>query len=205
MSETARRWISPEEYLALEEQAEYKSEYFHGEVFAMAGGTPNHNLISGNVLFTLKTQLRGRGCFVFPSDQRIKIPETGLYTYSDVAVTCGELTFDGPGRTELVNPTVIVEVLSDSTEAYDRGDKFEQYQRLASLRDYVLVASHKRRIECFSRRVETNDWTLASASGMDEVVAVPSIGCILSLAEVYDGIEFADPSPRRKRANIDGP
>src|SRR5258708_5764829 len=127
MAEPARRWVSVEEYLALEEAADHKSEYFDGQIFAMAGGEPEHNLISGNVLGELRSQLEAGPCRVYPSDQRVKNLDTGLYTYPDVTVVCEEPLFEETAPRTLLNPTLIVEVLSESTEAYDRGGKFAHY------------------------------------------------------------------------------
>src|SRR5438067_352701 len=141
MIERQRAWTSAEEYLELEETADYKSEYFDGEVFAMAGGTPEHNLIAANLIGELRNQLEETPCRVYPSDQRVKIPDTGLYTYPDVTVVCADPQFEEPDRRAMLNPTLIVEVLSETTEAYDRGDKFAHYRRLSSLREYVMVAS----------------------------------------------------------------
>src|SRR5437763_16821511 len=128
MIEPARRWISVEEYLALEEQADTRNEYFDGEIFAMAGATLEHNVICANLIRELGNQLEESPGRVCTSDQRVKIEDTGLYTYPDITVVCGEPRFEDQGRRTVRNPTLIVEVLSESTEAYDRGDKFAHYQ-----------------------------------------------------------------------------
>ncbi|MGV3721563.1 MAG: Uma2 family endonuclease [Actinomycetota bacterium] len=197
MSEPARRWISAEEYLALEEQAEHRSEYFDGEIFAMAGGTLEHNLISSNVLYELRNQMGAPPCLALTSDQRLKVSQTGLYTYPDAVVVCGRPELDGIA---LLNPTLIVEVLSDSTEAYDRDDKFGHYRTLASLREYVLVASRKPQIERYTRSaVGGDDWILSSCSDPEGVLELPSIGSRLRLPQVYQDVEFPPAESGKRR------
>ena len=134
--------LTPEEYLALERKSEHKSEYFNGEMFAMTGASEPHNLIAGNVFASLHFQLRTRQCKVYPSDMRVKVGPVGLYTYPDVTVVCGEARFDDAQKDTLTNPTIIVEVLSASTEGYDRGKKFEHYRKLESLAEYFLFAEN---------------------------------------------------------------
>ncbi len=135
-----RPFLSPQEYLALERQAETKSEYYAGEVFAMAGASRRHVKIMVNTVVSLAAQLKERSCEVFTSDMRVKVSATGLYTYPDVAVVCGKPRFDDDQEDILLNPTVIIEVLSKSTEAYDRGEKFALYRALESMTDYLLIA-----------------------------------------------------------------
>jgi Uma2 family endonuclease len=206
MSEAACQWVSPEEYLALEEGAEHKSEYFHGEIFAMSGATFEHNTISANLVGELRSQLRGSSCRALPSDQRVKVRETGLYTYPDVVVVCGEPEFDGPGRNNLLNPTVIFEVLSPSTEAYDRGEKFQQYRRLPSLREYILVSAEKPGVERFVRHDDRDEWTLTSCYDPDGAIGLTAIGCTLELREIYLGVGFpeAPAGSRRRRISRHG-
>lgn len=196
MSEPARKWISVEEYLAFEARAEGKHEYFHGQIFDMAGGSPEHNLIAGNVLRELSIQLDAEPCLVFPSDQRLKIASTGLYTYPDVTVQCGEPEYEDTRPRSLLNPLLIVEVLSESTEAYDRGAKFEHYRTLPSLREYVLVASNRRCVERFTRQPDSDDWVLAACTDPEGALALPSIGCRLELARVYHKVELPAPTLR---------
>lgn len=197
MSEPVRKWISPDEYLQLEERAELKSEYFDGAIYAMAGGEPEHNLVSGNVIGALWGQLEGRPCDVYSSDQRVKVPATGLYTYPDVTVVCGEPEYEASRPRSLLNPTLVVEVLSESTESYDRGEKFAQYQSLGSLREYVLIATDRRRIERYTRQAESPEWLYGECSGEEGSVALTSIGCVLSLARVYRNVEIAPRGPRK--------
>jgi Uma2 family endonuclease len=146
MSTQPKTFISPEQYLAIERKAERKSEYFNGEMFAMAGASESHVLIVTNVVAELREQLRGRPYTVYSTDLRVKVSPTGLYTYPDVVVVCGQPQFADDQRDTLLNPTLIVEVLSESTQDYDRGEKFEHYRSIASFHEYVLIRS--RQISC---------------------------------------------------------
>ncbi len=190
MSVPARQRISPEQYLAIEREADFKSEYFNGEVFAMARASREHNLITLNVGSALHSQLRGRPCETYPSDMKVKVSATGLYTYPDVTVACGELQFDDDCNDVLLNPTLIVEVLSSTTEAYDRGDKFGHYRKLASLREYVLIAQDRYHVEHYLRQGE-HQWLLTEVTDPEDTVHLPSIGCDLALSAVYERLEFA--------------
>src|SRR5580765_534258 len=136
MSTLAKEYYTPEQYLALEREAEYKSEYINGQIYAMLGASREHIVIAVNLVSELRTQFRGRPCEVYNSDMRVKVNPTGMYTYPDVTATCGEPVFDDKQRNTLTNPNVIIEVLSPSTEVYDRGVKFAHYRRLRSLTDY---------------------------------------------------------------------
>jgi Uma2 family endonuclease len=187
----AARGLSPQEYLELERQARHKSEYFAGRIYAMTGASEAHNLIVGNVIRELGTQLKRRPCKVYPSDMRVKISATGLYTYPDVVVVCGRAELEDERTDTLLNPVVLVEVLSRSTESYDRGEKFEHYRRLESLRDYVLIPQDEQRIQLFSRTDE-GLWVFSEAAGPEGVLSVPSIGCELAAAEVYDKLELPE-------------
>lgn len=184
MTSAATQRLTLEEYLEIERTTNEKYEYFHGRAFAMAGGSPNHNLISVSTSVELVTQLRGRPCRVYSSDQRIKVSATGLYTYSDVVVVCGDSEFDAEQRDTLLNPTLIVEVLSPSTEAYVRGDKFEQYRHLPSLQEYVLISQDRVRVERYERQSD-GSWRYSAVVQPDAVLHLPSIGCDLRLTEVY--------------------
>jgi Uma2 family endonuclease len=181
--------LSPEEYLATDRQAEIRSEYLDGEMFAMAGGSYAHNVIVGNLVGEIRQQLKGRQCTVCPSDQRVHIPETGLYTYPDVVVVCGEPRFEDEELDILLNPILIIEVLSTTTEAYDRGKKFQHYQKIESLVEYVLVAQDQHRVERFLRR-DGNEWLLTTTTGLESTVSLTSIQCTLDLAEIYDKVEL---------------
>lgn len=176
------------EYLALERQAAYKSEYVNGHILAMSGASRRHNLIAANISRELSSQLRGRPCESYISDMRVRVSETGLYTYPDVVAVCGDIRFADEQTDTLLNPTVIVEVLSASTEAYDRGDKFAHYRRLASLHDYVLVSQDAVRVEHYVRQGEK--WLLSEASRLTDMVSLASIQCRLVLEDIYDKVRF---------------
>jgi len=180
--------MSEQEYLAFERVSAERHEYAHGEVFAMAGGTRAHSLIAGNIQRELGLALLDRPCEVHGPDLRIKIVARGRYTYADVLVVCGRPIFEDEQRDSLLNPRVIVEVLSDSTERYDRGEKFTQYRSIPSLRDYVLVSQHERLIECFRRQDE--EW-LFRALGPGQRLSLESIGCELEVERAY--LKVVDP------------
>ena len=182
---TVRRHTA-EEYLALERAAEFKSEYIDGEIVARSGANRAHSLIATNLTGFLSQALRHGPCEAYGSDMRVKVADTDLYTYPDVTVVCAEPAFEDAMIDTLVNPTVIVEILSPSTEAYDRGEKFSRYRRLPSLQEYVLVAQDRPRVERYARR--GHEWVLAEASGLDATVELTSLGCTLALAEVYDKV-----------------
>lgn len=178
-----RRFMSEQEYLRFERSAEVRHEYAGGEVFAMAGGTRAHSLIAGNTNRELSSALLDRPCEVHGADMRIKIAATGRYTYAAVAVVCGRPRFEDEQRDTLLNPNVIVEVLSDSTERYDRGEKFAQYRSILSLVDYVLVSQRALLVEHFTRR-DDGLW-LFRALGPGERLSLPSIGCEIEVDRLY--------------------
>ena len=192
MSSQTQQQYTPEEYLALERQAQCKSEYYAGEMFAMAGASRWHNLIVTNVIRELSIQLKGRPCTTYPSDMRLKVNPTGLYTYPDVTVVCGEARFEDNQQDTLLNPTLIVEVLSESTEAYDRGGKFAHYRKLTSLMEYVLITQTKPHIEHYVRQPD-NQWLLSEGDSLPDTIHLPSIECHLALAEVYDKVDIVNP------------
>lgn len=172
------------EYLAFEASSNVKHEYLDGQIYAMAGGTPEHAALAAAFVGQLYAELRGSRCRVHDSDLRVRIPETGLLTYPDVTVVCGPRARDTEDEHAVTNPTVIVEVSSRSTEEYDRGDKFEHYKRLPSLREYVLVSHRERRVELWTRGPE-NTWTNVVA-GDGDVVRLGSVNASISVREVYD-------------------
>lgn len=178
----SRMRLSYAEYLAFERASELKHEYLRGEVFAMAGGTPEHSRLAANVIRELGTALRGRPCAVFTSDARVRIEETDRATYPDVTVVCGRLEHATDDPDAITNPVVIVEVLSDATEADDRGEKFAHYRRVGSLREYVLVSQRARRIEVYRRRDAR--WVLDEA-GAGQTLRLESIEAALAVDEVY--------------------
>lgn len=181
--------LNPEEYLATERKAETKSEYFAGEVFLTAGASERHNLIVANLVGEFRAQFKKRPCKVYPSDMRVKIQTTGLYTYPDVAVVFAEPEFEDERKDTLLNPILIVEVLSDSTEAYDRGKKFEHYRTLKSLSDYLLVAQDNPRVEYYVRQPDRK-WLFSAYDDLQGTIDLASVDCTLRLAEVYDNVEF---------------
>ena len=171
------------EYLAFEEKSVEKHEFLNGEVFAMAGGTIEHAALAAAVSNALSNAVRDRPCRVYSSDLRVRIRATGLTTYPDVSVVCGQAEVDAEDRCAIVNPLLVIEVLSDSTEAYDRGEKAAHYRHLPSLREYVLVSQHRPRIEVF-RRNEAGRWELYEyESGSHAELA--SVGCTIAVDEVY--------------------
>ncbi len=189
--------ITETEYLDLERHAEFKSEFFAGEVFPMSGGTPLHSQIATNLAAELRNQLKGKRCVPYNSDLRLKVEASGLLTYPDLSVVCGPLQLATGTDDTVVNPTVIVEVLSDSTEAYDRGKKFENYRLMPSLREYLLVSQKEPRIDQFIRQ-ENEQWLLREVAGLEATLALPVLEIKISLAEVFAGVEFV-PAPIRAR------
>ena len=195
LPQTTQR-VTGAEYLALERAATGgKSEFFDGEMFAMSGGTRWHSLIGTNVTVEFANKLRRQRCQPFNSELRIKVDETGLYTYPDLSVVCGEPLFVDDTMDTLTNPTLIVEVLSDSTEGYDRGRKFEHYRQIPSLQEYLLVSQYEPHIEQFIRQ-PNHEWILREAMGMKATLALPSLGITISLAEIFEGVDFSPDRPQ---------
>ena len=191
MSSVPKRRLTPQEYLAIERNADCKSEYYDGEMFAMAGAKRWHNLIAGNVAKRLGLQLDDRQCEVYASDMRVKVSPTGMYTYPDVVIVCGEPHFEDRHLDTLTNPTVIVEVLSESTEAYDRGDKFAHYRRLESLTDYVLISQDKMRVEHYVRYGEAGkQWVLTEINDPNDTLNLTSLDCAISLRDIYEKVQL---------------
>jgi Uma2 family endonuclease len=190
MSTLPKPYLTPEEYLEIDRKAERKSEYFAGEMFAMAGAREPHNLIVGNLIGEFRQQVRSRPCRVYPSDMRVQISATGLYAFPDVIVVCGEPLFRDERRETLLNPTLLVEVLSESTEAYDRGKKFEHYCTLESFAEYLLVSSDHVSAELFTRQPDGR-WLLSRARALEESLDLASVGCRLTLADVYEKVDVS--------------
>lgn len=180
--------FSFQDYLRLEEDSNTKHEFFGGEIVAMGGGTPEHSALAVAVTVALGVQLRGRPCRVYNSDLRIRSLATGLATYPDVSVVCGPARYDPESRNTVVNPTVIVEVLSDSTEEYDLNEKFESYRAIPSLQEYVVV-SHRETLIAVHRRGDGVSWVRAEA-GARATVKLESIGCELQVDPIYSGIDL---------------
>ena len=183
-------YITPEQYLELERKAEGKSEYFSGRMFAMSGGSDAHSLIGGNVHALLWSQLRRGPCLAFNSDMKVRVSATGLYTYPDVSVVCGGVQYTDGQWDMMENPVVLVEVLSPTTEAYDRGEKFVHYQGLSSLTDYLIISQETMRVEQYVRQND-DQWLLSMHSGPEASVRLASIGCDLPLAEIYERVEVS--------------
>lgn len=181
--------MSESEYLAFERQSDLRHEYINGEVIAMAGASRAHSLIKGNLMGIFKNQLRGQGCEVHDSDFRVKVEATGLLTYPDLSVVCGEVILADGIFDTLINPVVIVEVLSPSTRRYDRTEKFSDYRKIPSFKEYILVAQDKAHIERYLRR-EDGVWELTEVEGFDSKLSLNSISMTLSLADVYEQVKF---------------
>ena len=188
MSALPEQYLSLEEYFKLEETSDIKHEYYQGTVFAMAGATENHNLIVMAVGRNLGIQLDDKPCRPYPGDFRLKIEAVNLYTYPDLSVICGETQLADGRRDTFLNPTLLIEVLSESTEAYDRGKKAEFYRTIPSLREYLLIAQDRPHVERYRR--QDHDWLFTEYSALDEEVALESIGCTLSLAAIYKRVRF---------------
>lgn len=181
--------LTPEEYLDIERKSEIRSEYIAGQMVAMSGASWRHGLIAGNFFRELSSQMRGRACHARIVDQRVKVSPTGMYTYPDVVALCGEPEFEDTHVDTLLNPTVIVEVLSDSTELYDRGGKFAHYRRIDSLREYVLVSQNEMRIEHYQRNADA--WIFSEVSAPDDVLHLESIDCHVLVSTIYEGVKFS--------------
>ena len=191
-------YLSPEEYITLERKAiptddVVRSEYVNGKIVAMSGASRAHNLISGNFFGELRNQLKGRGCETYMGDMRVSAPSTSSYFYPDVVVVCDEPRFEDDVFDILLNPIVLVEVLSSSTEAYDRGEKFSHYRQLESLKEYILVSQDSVNVERYLRKPD--EWGYTSFSELNDVLPISSIQCELPLQEIYERVTF----PEEKR------
>lgn len=185
----ARTIYSPEEYLEMEVVPDTKHEYINGEIIPMTGGTIAHNLIIGNLFVYLSLALRGNDFCIFFTDLRLWIPERNVYTYPDLMVTAGDIAFHNDRNDTITNPTLIVEVLSKSTSSYDRGEKFNFYRTVDSLREYILVEQDRIAVEQFTR-IERNKWQFQSYEQSSEQIEFASIPVSISLADIYDKITF---------------
>ena len=184
--------LTTEEYLALERQSEIRHEFLDGFVYAMAGESPTHSTICFNLAVSVGSQLRDKPCRGFSPNMKVRAGEKGLYAYPDLMIVCGEpVSLDERGDV-LINPTVIFEVLSPSTEAYDRGEKFERYRtHIETLRDYLLVSQDQPRVEHHHRETD-GTWTRAEVTGLAETLSLASIDCSIGLADVYSRITFVE-------------
>jgi Uma2 family endonuclease len=197
MAPNPERRYMLEEYLELDRTSEERLEFWDGEVFCMSGGSEAHVEIESNLVAFLKPQLRERGCRVFPANMRIKVPSAPPYRYADLSALCGKAEFEkiGGGDT-LVNPTLIVEVLSSSTEAYDRGDKFSHYKSIPTLREYLLVAQHRPHVTHLFKQ-DDGQWIHAEANDLESSVHMQSLDCGLPLSEIHLGVNFDSPAEAR--------
>lgn len=189
MSTQKARKLTEKEYLQIERKAEFKSEYYNGEVFALAGASLEHNRISKNITKSLSNQLNNKPCESFQSDLKVKEQTSGLFTYPDIVVICGEPVFYDQEKDTVTNPTVLMEVLSPSTEGYDRGFKFELYRKIKSLKDYLLISQEKTSIEYYTR-LSDGSWNLKEYTDKSQSIDIKSIECSLDLNEVYYNVKF---------------
>ena len=186
-SVAAQTYLTAEEYLAFERKVTTKHEYLNGQIVAMSGASFAHNFITMNTANQLYNQLIGGECQVAASDMRVKVAQAESYFYPDVVVVCGEPRAEDDAFDTLLNPTLIVEILSPSTETYDRGEKFEHYQQIVSLQEYILVSQDKIHVEHYRR--EETEWLRTEFRGLEEVLSLLSIGCDLRLQDVYRRVE----------------
>ena len=189
MSTLPKGSITPEQYLEIERKAEHKSEYFAGEMFAMSGVRAGHDRIAWNIIGNLFPQIEARGCEGHTSDMRVRVSATGLYTYPDLSVVCGKSQFLDDQVDTLLNPTLIVEVLSRSTEAYDRGGKFRHYRSIPSLVQYLLVSSEQISVDLYTRQAD-GQWLLTATTSPEETVDLSSVGCKLTVAQIYRNVDL---------------
>jgi Uma2 family endonuclease len=188
MATQLNTFVSPEEYLAAERQSETRSEYFDGVVYAMTGASLNYIKIVSNITAELVFQLKGRPCSVLSNEMKVRLPDSRKLFYPDVTVVCGEPQFDDERTDIILNPVLVVELLSPSTEAFDRGAKFQAYQTLGSLAEYVLVAQDKPVVEQFVRQAD-GKWTYTAVNGRESSLSLPSVECALNLSAVYDKVD----------------
>jgi len=200
MSTAPNRKFELDEYLTLERHSEYKSQFYRGEIFAMPGGTKRHNLMSANVIRVLGNQLINRPCRVYSGDMKLMIEATGLVTYPDAFVACEEERHYDQEEDVLLNPTFLVEVLSPSTESYDRGKKAAHYRKIETLKEYVLIAQDRIEMVRFTRQ-SNGEWTLAEVDQPGQSLRLESIDCVLNVDEVYAKVKFG---PDEETAGMPG-
>ena len=193
MPAVPKRKLTEAEYLAIEWAAAFKSEFYNGEMFAMAGASREHNRIKDNLIAELGSHFKGGPCQTYSSDQRLKVSKTGLYTYPDIVIVCGQAEYAESDRDTLVNPTAVIEILSPTTEKYDRGVKFRQYQKLPSLKEYVLVSQDEPVCERFVRQPDET-WVLTTVTGLGGELSFASAPARIPLTDIYAGVEFPDVS-----------
>ncbi len=191
MSAQQQPYLTPEQYLEIERAAQFRSEYYNGRMYAMSGGTVPHATIIGNLSRELGNALKKRPCLVVTSDLRVRVAPDGLYTYPDIAVVCGEPKLLDGRKDTLLNPALIVEVLSPSTEMSDRGFKFAQYRTVESLEEYALVSQTEPRVEVF-RRQPGGHWLLSEFVGLEATCHFDSVNASVPLSEIYDKVGFEE-------------
>jgi len=194
MSAHAQPRLSEEQYLEIERKAEFRHQFYDGIMYAMSGGSPSHAFLIAALSREFGNAFKKRPCQVATSDLRVRVSRGGLYTYPDVIVICGDLKFADDQKDTLTNPTLLIEVLSPSTEAYDRGFKTEQYRKIESLREYALVSQTRPHIEVFTKAADGR-WTLSEFTGLDTTCKFESVDLSIPLAEIYDKIVFEETSP----------
>lgn len=193
MATVATTRVTPEEYLDFERHADVKHEYRDGEIVEMPGCSREHDLLAANLIGLLYQSLAREEYEIHTGDMRIKVSETGLYTYSDASVVIGDAVLEGDRGDLLLNPAVIFEILSPSAETYDRSDKFANYGTIESLTDYVLIAQDRQRVEHFSRKAGDDEWSFRRYDGPEPTVELASIGCSLKLSDLYYKVPLAEP------------
>lgn len=194
MSAETKRRYTLEEYLALERESDARLEFWNGEIFAMSGGTLSHERVMGNVYDLFRAALRGTTCAVFGSNMQIKVPSAPPYRYADGSVVCGKVQVERfNGNDLLLNPVLTYEVLSPSTEAYDRGDKFTHYKSIPSLREYLLIAQHRPHVTHYVKQ-DDGTWSYSEINGLFGSVHLPSLGITLKLSEIYQNVDFENSS-----------
>lgn len=196
MSALPKYKYSLEEYLELDANSEERLEYWDGEIFSMSGVSNEHDQLETNLIYRTKRQLEGRACRVFAANMRIKVPSMPPYRYGDVSGLCGQPKFEKIGGVDvLTNPSLIIEVLSPSTEAYDRGDKFTNYKSIPSLSEYLLVAQHRAHVSQFIKQAD-GSWLNLEFNALDDVLKIVTLDCELTLAEIYQDVEFPPPATK---------
>jgi Uma2 family endonuclease len=201
MTQAIRKIYAPQEYLALEEKALYKSEYFRGEIFQMAGATGRHNQISANIVTILNNALFDKDCIVYPSDMRILVQANGLYTYADALVVCGEVAYIPNREDTLTNPILITEVLSPSTRNYDKGDKFTLYQELESFKVYLIIEQSSIRVDYYCKR-DDGSWQLRTYTNLENIIEIEPLAIDLPLSRIYNKVKLPEKSSRPKREKL---
>lgn len=190
MAYPAIKKISPEEYLEEERKAFEKHQYFDGDIVAMSGASIPHNRIVGNIIGELSSFLKGKHCDVFPSDLRVSVPEMNTYTYPDITIICGEPEVTDKQKDTVTNPTVIFEVLSGSTRDYDKGRKFLYYQKILSLKEYILIDSRQQAIIVY-KKMENEHWDVSVLEGASAKLPISSIDCTISFSDIYRNVSFS--------------